>query len=1081
MNKNIISYSLALLCGLPLSGQAQTIGFESQDYKSLGVYDKWEHSPFRTGMLPGNVKVVNNPDKSVDPILGKPANGSELAVGFQRSRLAGNIFGARIDLSSPLRTAPTSQFVHVLVKSPKAGRLMLMGLGKRAERADQSTETEQFWVRSQNKVDADKWSDAVFEVKTAPGVDIYSLVVVPDMESTHALAEDYAVYIDDIVINNDPVTRIQRSLYPLNFDATATVTRTDRFVKSVGLGTQSIPVYGSVTNGKSTVYKLIGNKSLAVRPGETVQPKIGYNGGWMDGYVYVDFDNNGFFSFGLNPDGRPAAGSNIVSYTYYSPTETTGTNSAGESVNKGNHVSNSEITCPRFVVPEGTPYGFYRMRYKVDWNNVDPGGAVSSSGSIIDNGGGIIDVRLNVHPEKVRITDANRNGEVLDGSGQPLGYEIPFGTPFKIKVRPENGFTYRGVRIRHGYNINGDSLIHDTPQYVDVIVLKNRFDADNTFTIPAELIDGDVLVEGLFVSEGTEFEEDFYPIAFDKNEPRTRTDRVVQGVGLNGVTVNVNDEHLMYHNLTSQSFVAKPGQSVKPSFAYKGNWMNGCVYLDKNHSGYFEVSTPGASGALQAENDLVSFSGLTLANGMYNSAGEQLSNLNTLNTPVFTVPGNLTPGFYRMRYKVDWDSSDPEGRIDEGNSIISNAGGIVDVRLHVTDRDSVLLTDRSEHGTLFVLDKMLNGAKQSIGQGFTITAVPEDGYRLKSITVRHGILDGDSIVNHVAQYVQQTFSGNQIIGGMLNVPATLVDGDMEFTAEFEPSDEPQNNYVLVFNDEFNQPSGTQPDPEKWVRSKRFGSTWNRWISNSNEVVYIQDSTLVLRAIPNPDKSTDNVAMLTGSVETQGKYAFTYGKVDVRMKTIPHTGNFPAAWFMPQPPTQNWPNGGEIDLFEAIDASNTAFHTVHTHWTYDLGNKNNPQSSASEYVNVADWHVYSLEWTEDELKWFVDGRQVFRYTKSTDQQALNNGQWPFDKPFYIILNQSVGNGSWAQPADTNFTYESRVDYVRVYQLQSTGINYTDSSTAQRVENDKIYDLTGREVQKPLAPGIYIRNGKKIAVR
>lgn len=172
-------------------------------------------------------------------------------------------------------------------------------------------------------------------------------------------------------------------------------------------------------------------------------------------------------------------------------------------------------------------------------------------------------------------------------------------------------------------------------------------------------------------------------------------------------------------------------------------------------------------------------------------------------------------------------------------------------------------------------------------------------------------------------------------------------------------------------------------------------------------------------------------MLTGSVETQGRFAFKYGKIEVRMKTKRHPGNFPAAWLMPQPPCPNHPDGGEIDIFETIDNENKAHFSLHTRWTYTLKKRDVPNTTEVD-VNVEKWHVYGLVWTPTSLTWTIDGQPVFVYKKSSDSKKLAEGQWPFDRPFYIILNQSVGKkGAWAGEPDTSFTYERQFDWVRVY--------------------------------------------------
>lgn len=234
---------------------------------------------------------------------------------------------------------------------------------------------------------------------------------------------------------------------------------------------------------------------------------------------------------------------------------------------------------------------------------------------------------------------------------------------------------------------------------------------------------------------------------------------------------------------------------------------------------------------------------------------------------------------------------------------------------------------------------------------------------------------------------------------------------------------------LVFRDEFHgRRAGTAVDTAKWAACPRGTSTWNRFVSDSPAVAFVSNGQLVLRCIPGGAAG----AMLSGAVETRDRFSFTHGLVEVRMKTTNHRGNFPAAWLMPQPPCAPWPDGGEIDIFESIDGENRSYHTAHSRWIDVLHRHGEPPYSGSRATDVAQWHVYGLEWTPARLTWYIDGEQVFSYPKSPDPEALGAGQWPFEHPFYIILNQSVGDGSWAAEADTAFTYESRVDWVRVWQ-------------------------------------------------
>lgn len=236
----------------------------------------------------------------------------------------------------------------------------------------------------------------------------------------------------------------------------------------------------------------------------------------------------------------------------------------------------------------------------------------------------------------------------------------------------------------------------------------------------------------------------------------------------------------------------------------------------------------------------------------------------------------------------------------------------------------------------------------------------------------------------------------------------------------------RSEYVLVFSDEFNKPDGTLPDPEVWTSCvRRPKVTWARFLSNSPKVAFIQDGNLVLRAIPNPDRLIDDVDMLTGGINSSQKFAFRYGRVECRALVNPFVGNFPAIWMMPKTALA-WPKGGEIDIFEQINTEQKAYSTVHSAWT-----KSHPDETHSGNVNLPmdRFHIYALEWEKDVLTFFADGKQVYQYKKQNDSQE----QWPFDKSdFYLILNQSVGDGTWAKMPDVMHTYEMRIDWIRVYQ-------------------------------------------------
>ena len=236
-------------------------------------------------------------------------------------------------------------------------------------------------------------------------------------------------------------------------------------------------------------------------------------------------------------------------------------------------------------------------------------------------------------------------------------------------------------------------------------------------------------------------------------------------------------------------------------------------------------------------------------------------------------------------------------------------------------------------------------------------------------------------------------------------------------------------YQLVFSDEFNQPNGSRPDPAKWTCHEREPVTWARWISNSPKVAYIKNGSLVCRAIPNKSEPSDTARMLTGAVCTKGKFEFQYGKVEVRMKTNSKAGNFPAAWLFKQYEKGN--QYGEIDIVEMFGKRGVASHAAHSKLTF-----NNPRhgqrNEFQEKTDVTKWHVYGIEWTPEYISWSIDGTIVAHFRKSSNADLLKRGQWSFDFPFYLILNQSVGNGEWGNYGNTRQTYETRFDWIRVWQ-------------------------------------------------
>lgn len=265
---------------------AQTvISFENKDYKAVSVYDAWEKSPFRkdaeTGkqLLKGNAAVVSNFLKDRGDTQDRMVNTSKKILGFQRSRYGSNLYGVRIDLKEPVRVTKQNQYIHVMTYmegKPTPSRMMVIGLGKRVEKewAWQDGSDEQFWAVSNNDVSSsDRWQDEVFAFRgfsyakdehPDKGIDIYSLVIVPDVASRSDMAQDFACYFDSIVVDNNPAKRFSTTYY----------------------ATPSGKPYKNLTL----------THPFTMKAGDKTLPSLTSMGGQVSGKLSVDWNCDGFFA-----------------------------------------------------------------------------------------------------------------------------------------------------------------------------------------------------------------------------------------------------------------------------------------------------------------------------------------------------------------------------------------------------------------------------------------------------------------------------------------------------------------------------------------------------------------------------------------------------------------------------------------------------------------------------------------------------------------------------------------------------------------------------------------------------------------
>ena len=168
---------------------------------------------------------------------------------------------------------------------------------------------------------------------------------------------------------------------------------------------------------------------------------------------------------------------------------------------------------------------------------------------------------------------------------------------------------------------------------------------------------------------------------------------------------------------------------------------------------------------------------------------------------------------------------------------------------------------------------------------------------------------------------------------------------------------------------------------------------------------------------------------SGRVYACRNTGWTYGWIEARIMLPKGKGTWPAFWMMPVN-FSKWPEDGENDIMEEVGYNpNYVSSTIHCN---AYNNSGTAKEHKEQYVANAEggWHVYACEWTADYIAYYIDGNKYFTYTPDNKTKTY----WPFNTPFYIILNLAWG-GSWGGQKGVDETVlpaTMKVDYVRVFQ-------------------------------------------------
>lgn len=245
----------------------------------------------------------------------------------------------------------------------------------------------------------------------------------------------------------------------------------------------------------------------------------------------------------------------------------------------------------------------------------------------------------------------------------------------------------------------------------------------------------------------------------------------------------------------------------------------------------------------------------------------------------------------------------------------------------------------------------------------------------------------------------------------------------------------KNGWELVWSDEFDRDS-INPDNWSFVLwdAGRVNNEWQKYIKDTSNFK-INDGKLYIIATKTGENRKGGYS--STRLSSSGKQEFKYGRIEFRAK-MPAShgrGTWPALWMLGSDRDgEGWPKCGEIDIMEYVgfqpDTTHTNVHTQYQHGVTDFHGVT-PLATAEE-----EFHNYGITWNQDSIKFYLDTPE--NVTNIYTPKVKTEDNWPFDQPFYLIMNFAVG-GAWGGKEgvdETIFPQSMVVDYVRVYQKQSS---------------------------------------------
>jgi beta-glucanase (GH16 family) len=235
-------------------------------------------------------------------------------------------------------------------------------------------------------------------------------------------------------------------------------------------------------------------------------------------------------------------------------------------------------------------------------------------------------------------------------------------------------------------------------------------------------------------------------------------------------------------------------------------------------------------------------------------------------------------------------------------------------------------------------------------------------------------------------------------------------------------------YKLLWQDNFDQDGFL--DPDIWTietGGSGFGNNEAQFYTNQEKNIFVKDHMLHIQA---HKENYENRNYTSGKLVTYQKKHIKYGRIEVEAKLPKGKGTWPAIWLLGENKKETgWPLCGEIDLIEHIGRRPGQFHfSLHTK---SFNHKNNNHLTyVYEDLSLLDgFQVFSIEWDEKQISFYINNRQMATFKKSKNATVED---WPYDQPFYLIINLAIG-GHWGGDIDDNiFPVELNIKSVKVYE-------------------------------------------------